>query len=158
MWLIPQDVIKPINARSARFQPKTPAAAKPFLKWAGGKAQVLDSIRMKYPVGLGRTVMKYAEPFVGGDAVLFDILSNYQLSEVYISDINRELVLTYNTIRDNISILTNHLKRLEDSYLPADEFYYLYSNHKIFRICASRAINSNGNGRGKINELLIASY
>jgi len=121
MWLIPQDVIKPNDARSARFQPKTPAAVKPFLKWAGGKAQVLDSIRMKYPSGLGRTVTKYAEPFVGGGAVLFDILSNYKLSEVYISDINRELILTYNTIRDNISVLTAHLKRLEDSYLPVDE-------------------------------------
>ena len=121
MWLIPHYAIKPNDARSTRFQPKTPASAKPFLKWAGGKAQVLDSIRMKYPAGLGKTVVKYAEPFVGGGAVLFDILSNYQLSNVYISDINRELVLTYKTIRDNISELTTHLKRLEEYYLPADE-------------------------------------
>jgi len=133
MWLIPQDVIKPNDARSARFQPKTPAAAKPFLKWAGGKAQVLDSIRMKYPAGLGKTVLKYAEPFVGGGAVLFDILSNYKLTEVYISDINRELILTYKTIRDNISVLITYLKRLEDTYLTADEAerkeqYYLNRN------------------------------
>ena len=51
---------------------------------------------------------------------MFDVLSNYQLAEVYISDINRELVLTYQTIRDNIAALLTHLKRLEDSYLPAD--------------------------------------
>ena len=96
------------------------AAVKPFLKWAGGKAQVLASIRLKYPTGLGKSVAKYAEPFVGGGAVLFDVLSHYQLTEVYISDTNRELVLTYQTIRDNIAVLLTYLKRLEDSYLPAD--------------------------------------
>jgi DNA adenine methylase len=81
MWLIPQDAQKPVDARGTRFQPKTPAVVKPFLKWAGGKAQILDNIRIKYPVGLGKTVTKYAEPFVGGGAVLFDVLSSYTLSE-----------------------------------------------------------------------------
>ncbi len=121
MWLIPQDAQKPVDARSVRFQPKTPAAAKPFLKWAGGKAQILDNIRMKYPVGLGKTVTKYAEPFVGGGAVLFDILSNYNISEVYIGDINRELMLTYQTVRDDVDSLISSLQSLEEEYLSADE-------------------------------------
>ena len=121
MWLIPQDTYKPNDARSARFQPKTPATVKPFLKWAGGKAQILENIRMKYPAGLGKTIKKYAEPFVGGGAVLFDILSNYRLSEIYISDINRELILTYQIIRDDIVALISHLRIFEDAYLTANE-------------------------------------
>ena len=99
----------------------TPATAKPFLKWAGGKAQVLDNIRMKYPATIGERITKYAEPFVGGGAVLFDILSKYQLSEIYISDINRELIHTYKTVRDKSADLIVMLKALEDTYLSADE-------------------------------------
>jgi DNA adenine methylase len=50
--------------------------AKPFVKWAGGKAQLLRKIRENYPIELGWRISKYAEPFVGGGAVLFDILNN----------------------------------------------------------------------------------
>lgn len=121
LWLIPSNATKPIDARGARFQPKTPAAVKPFIKWAGGKAQILENIRLKYPLGLGETITKYAEPFIGGGAVLFDILSNYSLDEVHISDINRELIHTYITIRDNVEQLISYLKTLEDAYLPLSE-------------------------------------
>jgi len=121
MWLIPASASKPSDARRARHQPKTPAHVKPFLKWAGGKAQILGNIRMKYPAELGISITKYAEPFVGGGAVLFDILSNYQMREVYISDINRELILTYTAIRNNIGELISYLKYLEESYLPAND-------------------------------------
>ena len=121
MWLMPQDTRKPNDARSARFQPKTPATVKPFLKWAGGKAQILENIRMKYPAELGKTVTKYAEPFVGGGAVLFDILSNYHMEQIYISDVNRELILTYKTICGNIDELIKLLKVFEDTYLSASE-------------------------------------
>jgi len=96
-------------------------AAKPFLKWAGGKAQILGEIREKYPAGLGCTIKKYAEPFVGGGAVLFDVLSNYKLSEVYISDINRELIQTYLCIRNSIDDLIEVLHHLEQEYLSAGE-------------------------------------
>ncbi|MCL2250031.1 MAG: Dam family site-specific DNA-(adenine-N6)-methyltransferase [Oscillospiraceae bacterium] len=121
MWLVPTSADKPIDARSARHQPKTPATVKPFLKWAGGKAQILDNIRLKYPAELGKSISKYAEPFVGGGAVLFDIISNYEMSEIYISDINRELILTYKTIRDQVEQLLIELKQLESTYLPASD-------------------------------------
>ena len=130
MWLIPKSAQKPPDARNSRFQPKSYSTVKPFLKWAGGKSQILSEIRAKYPSGLGQTVKKYAEPFVGGGAVLFDILSSYELSDVYISDINRELILTYKKIRDDVESLISHLHLLESSYLPTDstarkKFFYL---------------------------------
>jgi DNA adenine methylase len=94
---------------------------KPFVKWAGGKSQILSEIRMKYPHGLGKSVNKYAEPFVGGGAVLFDVLSRYNLDEVYISDINRELIHTYTTIRDDVEPLIGMLRSIENEYNSADE-------------------------------------
>ena len=117
---------------------------KPFLKWAGGKSQILEEIRAKYPVQLGKSIKKYAEPFVGGGAVLFDVLSQYSLDEVYISDINRELILTYRTIKDNINEFIHILKRLEKEYLSANdegrtELYY--QNRGRFN--ALKSANSN---------------
>jgi DNA adenine methylase len=94
---------------------------KPFVKWAGGKAQILDEIRAKYPTGLGSAITKYAEPFVGGGAVLFDVLSTRAIREVYISDVNRELIHTYTTIRDGADELVDALREYEARYLPAGE-------------------------------------
>lgn len=54
---------------------------KPFVKWAGGKGQLVSEIRKKYPVELGKTIKKYAEPFVGDGAILLDVLNNYELDE-----------------------------------------------------------------------------
>lgn len=96
-------------------------AAKPFLKWAGGKTQVLDEIRARYPEGLGRSINKYAEPFIGGGAVLFDILGRYEFDSVYISDVNRQLILTYATLRDDVEELICALGGLESNYISSDE-------------------------------------
>ena len=52
--------------------------AKPFLKWVGGKTQLLDEIRQYYPFKT-RKIVKYIEPFIGGGAVLFDILNNISI-------------------------------------------------------------------------------
>jgi len=99
-------------------QIQTPQA-RPFVKLAGGKGQLLNEIRKKYPAGLGESINKYAEPFLGGGAVLFDILNRFNLKEVYISDINKELVHTYITIRDSVDELVESLFLLENIYLPA---------------------------------------
>jgi len=95
--------------------------ATPFVKWVGGKTQILDEIRAKYPMGLGTSISKYAEPFVGGGAVLFDVLSRHTFREVYVSDINRELIHTYTTIRDYADELIMVLRDIETRYLSADE-------------------------------------
>lgn len=104
--------------------------AKPFLKWAGGKTQLLEEIRERYPKELGKNINKYAEPFVGGGAVLFDILSNYEMREVYISDINEELINIYITIRDNIEELLISLNQMQNEFIPLEqddrkEYFYL---------------------------------
>jgi DNA adenine methylase len=91
---------------------------KPFIKWAGGKGQILIDIQNSYPKELGTTITKYAEPFIGGGAVLFDILSKYSLKKIYISDINAELINTYTIIRDNVEDLISLLTRMEENYLP----------------------------------------
>ncbi|MDR3240223.1 MAG: Dam family site-specific DNA-(adenine-N6)-methyltransferase [Clostridiales bacterium] len=93
--------------------------AKPFVKWAGGKSQILDAIRAAYPAGLGGEIKKYAEPFVGGGAVLFDVLNRYPFEEVYISDINRELIYTYRIIQNDVDALIQTLHGFENEYGPA---------------------------------------
>ncbi|MDO4295877.1 MAG: DNA adenine methylase [bacterium] len=101
---------------------------KPFLKWAGGKGQLLKEIEKYYPFRDGK-ITKYAEPFVGGGAVLFDILSKYDLKEVYISDVNAELINAYRIICDDIEELIHSLSTYQSEYLPLDteerKIYYL---------------------------------
>lgn len=121
MWLLPKTAKKPNDGRISRFEPPADMAVKPFLKWAGGKSQILGEIRGKYPSGLGTSITKYAEPFVGGGAVLFDIVNRYDIKEVYISDINCELITTYTIIRDSIDELIVSLKTIETNYLSANE-------------------------------------
>ncbi len=102
---------------------------RPFVKWAGGKGQLITIIRNTYPKDLGVKTNKYAEPFVGGGAVLFDILSNYDLDSIYISDINPELINVYRIIRDNVNELSCLLSVMQNEYLPINneerkQYYY----------------------------------
>lgn len=98
---------------------------KPFLKWAGGKKQLLNEIEKYYPFENG--IKKYAEPFVGGGAVLFDILNKYDLEEIYISDINEELINTYTMIREHIDELIQKLFIMQDEFIPIEN-----SDRKIY--------------------------
>ena len=86
--------------------------AKPFVKWVGGKTQLLEEIRKKYP----QKIEKYCEPFVGGGAVLFDILQKFQPKEVLINDINKELINTYLQVKNQCEGLINQLNELQTQY------------------------------------------
>lgn len=119
MWVMPSSAKKPIDARSTRYANTDSNAVKPFLKWAGGKGQLLKEIEKYYPFDDGM-ITKYAEPFVGGGAVLFDILNKYELKEIYISDINAELINTYRIIRDDIDTLIEMLMHLQSDFVPLD--------------------------------------
>lgn len=132
MWIIPIDATKPEDARTLRYT-KTEEDVKPFLKWAGGKGQLLKEIQKYYPFG-DSNFTKYAEPLVGGGAVLFDILNKYDLKEVYISDTNAELMNTYKVIRDSVDDLIIMLKTMQEEFLPLDEehrkeYYYKKREH-----------------------------
>lgn len=94
--------------------------AKPFLKWAGGKGQLLEKIERYYPFEKN-SINKYAEPFVGGGAVLFDILNKFNLEEIYISDVNSCLINTYIIIRDELDFLIENLVKIESEYIPLNE-------------------------------------
>lgn len=126
MWIIPIDAKKPEDARSRRYAENEEKTVKPFLKWAGGKGQLLKEIERYYPFKDGK-VTKYAEPFIGGGAVLFDILSKYDLKEIYISDINSELMNTYRIIRDDVNVLIKMLYEMQNEYIPLDT-----DNRKVY--------------------------
>ena len=119
MWIIPTIAEKPVDARIARYSQSDGKKVKPFLKWAGGKGQLLPEIERYYPFEDGK-ITKYAEPFVGGGAVLFDILSKYNLEEVYISDINAELINTYRIIREDVDGIVSLLQMMQNVFIPMD--------------------------------------
>lgn len=93
--------------------------ARPFLKWAGGKGQLLTEIAEYYPFEKGN-INRYVEPFVGGGAVLFDILSKYKLEYVCINDINIDLINTYRTIQRDTDKLIDILENMQEKFLALD--------------------------------------
>lgn len=105
--------------------------AKPFVKWVGGKTQLLDDIKKSLPQDLSqRTDVTYLEPFVGGGAVLFWILQEYpNISRAVINDINAELICTYRVIQTDVESLISELRKLHSEYIPLDDdarkSYYL---------------------------------
>ena len=115
MWIIPRNAEKPEDARKNNTV-KHFNNAHPFVKWAGGKGQLLDTLNSKLPKGIGTEIKKYAEPFVGGGAMLFSLLSEYAFEEVYICDNNRELINTYEVIKNNCVELTQSLKEMQYKY------------------------------------------
>lgn len=146
MWIIPATAQKPVDARSTRYRKMEDKVVKPFLKWAGGKGQLLKEIENYYPFNDGR-ITKYAEPFVGGGAVLFDILSKYDLEEVYISDINAELINTYCIIRDDIDELIEMLMVMQNEFVPLDtehrKVYYLNKRDRFNELKVNSDVNLN---------------
>ena len=97
---------------------------KPFVKWAGGKKQLLSSIERVLPQDFSKLKnITYIEPFVGGGAVLFWILQNYpnNITRAVINDINPNLTNVYKTIRDNRYELLEILSYFERSYISLSD-------------------------------------
>lgn len=106
--------------------------SKPFLKWVGGKTQLLPVLREHYPQ-VGSDIDTYVEPFIGAGAVLLDVLPRYDFKTVVINDINKALVNTYKVIRDEPDSLLIHLDRHVTEYLKRSEeekaeFFYSVRN------------------------------
>jgi len=104
--------------------------AKPFLKWAGGKGQLIEKFQALYPKQLKQKKIKnFFEPFLGSGAVFFDIAQNYGIDTACLYDINEELILTYRVIQQDVSKLLDFLYRYQRNYLKLDgkkrtEFFY----------------------------------
>lgn len=112
------------------MQPPNELRAKPFLKWAGGKTQLLPTFQSFYPTELRRDAIRtYVEPFLGGGAVFFDIIQSFTVEVAHLFDINEELVLCYSVVQkdplDLIEILEQHRRRYveQDSEERRTHFY-----------------------------------
>src|SRR5215213_9331304 len=104
--------------------------AKPFLKWAGGKTQLLPEIQKRLPLELENgKIKRYIEPFIGGGAVFFNLSQFFPFEEIIISDINIELLIVYKTVKADVEGLIEQLRRLKKRFLALsgeerDKFYY----------------------------------
>lgn len=97
--------------------------AKPFLKWAGGKGQLLSQLDQHLTAELTQQQFTYIEPFVGGGAMLFHMLQKFpSITYAVINDINPYLVTAYHVIKDKPDELISRLSELErDYYSQPDE-------------------------------------
>lgn len=135
MWIIPSTAQKPVDKRTDRDDRQNPAQLKPFVKWAGGKSQLVGELEKFIPAFDNNAVTKYVEPMVGGGALLFDVLSKYNFSKIYISDINAELINAYGVIKSNVEALIAELTKMQLLFLPMDENgrkYFYYSSRDEF--------------------------
>lgn len=105
--------------------------AKPFLKWAGGKGQLLEQFSELYPARLKEGKIKtYIEPFVGGGAVFFELNSIYNFERVVLNDINSEIILTYKVIKEKVNDIIEYLSEIRSAFASIEdmekksEFYY----------------------------------
>ncbi|MDR2887350.1 MAG: DNA adenine methylase [Bacteroidales bacterium] len=95
--------------------------AKPFLKWAGGKTQLIPEIKNSLPNSVVNKRFTYIEPFVGSGAVLFWMLGEFpRMEKAVINDINEDLINTYKTIRSSPKELISILDMLQKEYHVLD--------------------------------------
>ena len=112
--------------------------AKPFLKWAGGKTQLINDIENLLPKSILKSKFTYIEPFVGSGAVLFWMLSKFpKLEKAVINDINEDLINTYKTIASNPKELISILEILQNDYhslnlKEAEKKEYYYKKRELY--------------------------
>jgi len=105
-------------------------SARPFLKWAGGKTQLLDQLRPNYPAELAAGgITRYVEPFLGGGAVFLDVMQRSAIAETHLFDINPELIVAYTAVQRDpqglIELLTDYrscYSQLDDA--GRSQFFY----------------------------------
>lgn len=115
--------------------------AKPFLKWAGGKSQLLETVDKLYPKTLQEGECRsYIEPFIGGGAVYFHLVQKYKIKSAYLSDINPEIIIAYKVIQQSVNHLIEFLGELSKKYHALDQekqkefFYEIRDNYNTQRL------------------------
>lgn len=147
MWLIPRNAEKPVDARMKRNAVIEKENARPFIKWAGGKGQLLEVLKANLPDGFGEKITKYAEPFVGGGALLFTLLNEYSFEEIYINDNNKELMNVFSVIKNSCDSLIEKLQIYQEEYekldIDAQQAYYYVQRAKFneLLLCDNMSIN-----------------
>ena len=101
--------------------------ARPFLKWAGGKTQLLPVLIESLPPR-PKDGYNYAEAFLGGGALFFELINRGWIKTATLNDANPELILCYRTIRDSIAVVLKELRNIENAFpdnleLQSDFFY-----------------------------------
>lgn len=109
--------------------------AKPFLKWAGGKSQLLNDLVRRLPQKIKTTqkIHRYVEPFVGSGALFFKLKNHFRVEDSYLIDINKELIVGWKVIKNNPQELVKKLNNLQNNYYRKTEderkkFYYEIRN------------------------------
>ena len=127
--------------------------AKPFLKWAGGKGQLLSQLSEHLPNRIHREPFTYIEPFVGGGAMLFYMLQRFDnIKNVIINDVNEDLILAYRTIKSDVEKLICKLGEMEKEYLDiADP----NERSKLFYEIRERYNQRIGDSIERISQLLF---
>lgn len=112
---------------------KREITARPFVKWAGGKGNLLQQLENLLPAGFDQQQrVTYIEPFVGGGAMLFHMLQNHKcIRRVVINDINADLIRCYQSILTSPHVLIERLRNIERafysvSYSARRDTYYAY--------------------------------
>lgn len=97
--------------------------AKPFIKWVGGKSQLISQLETLLPSDFDqRKNVTYIEPFVGGGAMLFHMLQTHNnIRHAVINDINPALTTCYTTVRDNPAELIKSLAAIQDDYYHVND-------------------------------------
>jgi len=115
-----------------------PVSAAPFLKWAGGKSQLLADFDRYFPRRFGT----YFEPFLGGGAVFFHLVHRRRIERAVISDANKDLMNCYVTIRDSLGELLRSLKQLQHRSRDRD-FYYNTARKRFNEIRLGTGLDGN---------------
>lgn len=121
--------------------------AKPFLKWAGGKTQLIVEIERSLPYEILDKKFTYIEPFVGSGAVLFWVLNNFpKLEKAVINDINSDLINTYRIIASKPKELISILKQLQNEFhsletKPEEKKAYYYQKRELYN---TRKVEQSG--------------
>lgn len=126
--------------------------AKPFLKWAGGKGQLLNQLSEHLPARIHREPFTYIEPFVGGGAMLFFMLQHFgNIKRAIINDVNEDLILAYQTIKNDVETLICRLETVEKDYLKID----LNQRSNLFYEIRERYNQHIGDNIERVSQLLF---
>lgn len=152
--------------RKQKLVSRAPLEAQPFLKWAGGKAQLLEQFESFFP----KSIRSYCEPFLGGGAVFFHLKARFPKMRAALHDNNEELINCYKVVRNSVNELMSRLDEHLDRFRSkAGPYYYdvrsqLKPADAVGRAARMIFLNKtcyNGlwrvNGRGQFN-VPIGSY